>query len=190
MANYQNVLNVWSRQYSNWTNEMPFRWMLGKQCMASESNQFNEMVAIPVINQSNFFGNGQYVFSMVVLMVILLLFRRATTSITKDDPFAYLCKDLVALLKLVHWKNCNYSSIAFTIICFIIFVLLLPLLLSLWLCMLFYRQYIHCMIKVSLLYSRFLLAFVQFLRILYFTNSLQQNGNIFFDLVSRFLLLI
>lgn len=150
MKNYQNVLNLWNRQYSNWTNEMPFRWMLGKQCMASESNQFNEIVSVPVISQNTFLTNGQYVFSMVVLMVILLLFRRATTSTTKDDSFAYLCKDLIELLKLVHWKNCDYSNIAFTTICFIIFVLLLPLLLSLWLCMLCYRQYIYCVIKVSL----------------------------------------
>lgn len=150
MDNYQDTLNALGYQYSNWTiNKIPLRWMISKQCFASDSNQFNEIVSTVDISQNTFLANTQYIFSIVVLLVILLLFRRATTSITKDDSLAYLFKDLIALLKLLHWKNCDYSSIAFTTGCFIIFIALLPLLLTLWLCMLCYRQYIHWVIKVS-----------------------------------------
>lgn len=147
MKNYQKALNALSVQYSNWTtmHRIPFRWMLTKQCYASDPNQFIESSII----QTTFLASGQYLFSLIGLLMILLLFRRAKTSITKDDSLAYLFKDLIAIVKLLHWKNCNYSHIAFTISCFIIFIALLPLLLTLWLGMLCYRQYIHYTIKVS-----------------------------------------
>lgn len=146
----QNAWNAWSRQYSNWTMPIiPLRWMLAKQCFASDSNRFNVIVLNSAIIQNTLLANVQYVFSVAVLLVILLLFRRATTSITKDDSLAYLFKDLMALLKLLHWKNCNYSNVAFTTSCFGIFMAMLPLLLGIWLFMLCYRQYIHYVIKVS-----------------------------------------
>lgn len=150
MKNYQKALNALSVQYSNWTtmHRIPFRWMLTKQCNANDPNQFIETSII----QTTFLASGQYLFSMIGLLMILLLFCRATTSITKDDSLAYLFKDLIAILKLLHWKNCDYSHIAFTTSCFIIFIAFLPLLLTLWLCMLCYRQYIHYTIKVSVFY--------------------------------------
>lgn len=160
MANYQIALNAWSRHYTNWTiNKIPLRWMLAKQCLASDSIPFNEIVSIPSITQNTLLANGQYAISMAVLMLILLLFCRATTSITKDvDSVAYLFKDLIALLKLLHWKNCDYSNIAFTTTCFLIFIAVLPLLLTLWLFMLCYRHYIHYMIKVSSIFASVLLS--------------------------------
>lgn len=154
MASYQLAWNVWSHQYyySNWTiNRIPFRWMLAKQCLASETAPFNEIVSIPTITQNSLLANGQYhAYMMAISIVILLLCFRATTSISKDvDLVADLCKDSMALLKLLHWKTFDYTNIAFTTSCFMIFIVLLPLLLSLWLCMLCYRQYIHYKIKVS-----------------------------------------
>lgn len=155
MANYQLAWNAWSHQYyySNWTiNRISLRWMLAKQCLASETAPFNEIVSIPTITQSHtLLANGQYhVCVMAILIVLLLLGCRATTSISKDvDSVADLCKDSMALLKLLHWKNFDYTNIAFTTSCFMIFMALLPLLLTLWLCMLCYRQYIHYKIKVS-----------------------------------------
>lgn len=151
MANYQIALNAWSVHYTNWTiNKIPFRWMVTKQCLVGDSIPFNEIVSNPAISQNTMLANGQYIFSMVILLMILLLFRRATTSITKDvDSIAYLCKDLIALLKLLHWKHCDYSNCVFNVCCFLIFIAVLPLLLTIWLCMLCYRHYIHYMIKVS-----------------------------------------
>lgn len=148
LKNYHVALNAWSRQYSNWTiSKIPFRWMRAKQCYA---NDFTEIVSIPSMNQNNtLLANTQYLFSMVILWMILLLFRRATTSITKDDALGYLIKDVMALLKLLHWKNCDYSNIAFTTSCFLVFIAMLPILLTLWLCMLCYRQYIRFVIEVS-----------------------------------------
>lgn len=148
MDSYQSALNTLSHQYTNWTfNKIPLRWMISKQCHASDSN---EIVSESTISQTTLFlANTQYIFSMAVIMVILLVFRRATTSITKDDSLAYLCKDLIAIIKLLHWNSCDYSSIAFTTSCFVIFMAMLPLLLTLWLCMLCYRQTIHWAIKVS-----------------------------------------
>ncbi|XP_055320369.1 uncharacterized protein LOC129577418 [Sitodiplosis mosellana] len=146
MQNYQRALNALSLQYSNWTiHRIPIHWMLTKQCYAvSDPNRFSEATII----QTTFLASGQYLFSMIVLLMILLLFRRATTSIiTKDDSLAYLFKDLIALLKLLHWKNCDYLHIAFTTSCFLVFIALLPLLLTLWLCMLCYRHHIHHTIK-------------------------------------------
>lgn len=148
MDSYQSALNALSHQYTNWTfNKIPLRWMISKQCHASDSN---EIVSESTISQTTLFlANTQYIFSMAVIMVILLVFRRATTSITKDDSLAYLCKDLIAIIKLLHWNSCDYSSIAFTTSCFVIFMAMLPLLLTLWLCMLCYRQTVHWAIKVS-----------------------------------------
>lgn len=154
MANDPNALNenALSAHYTNWTiNKIPLRWTLATQCLASDSIPFNGIVSIPAITQNTVLANGQYVFSMAIFLVILLLFRRATTSITKDvDSLTYLLKDLIALLKLLHWKNCDYSNVAFTVSCFLIFLAVLPLLLTMWLFMLCYRHYIHYMIKVSL----------------------------------------
>lgn len=156
MANYQLAWNAWSHQsyYSNRTiNRIPLRWMLAKQCWASESAPFNEIVSIPAITQSHtLLANGQYhVCVMAILsVVVLLVCCRSSTSISKDvDSVADLCKDSIALLKLLHWKSFDYTNIAFTTSCFMIFMALLPLLLTLWLCMLCYRQYIHYKIKVS-----------------------------------------
>lgn len=148
IKNYQKALHALNIQYSNWTiHRIPFRWMPTKQCYAySDQLQSTE----PTIIQTTFLASGQYLFSMIALLMILLLFRRATTSITKDDSLAYLFKDLIALLKLLHWKSCDYSHIAFTTSCFFIFIALLPLLLTLWLYMLCYRQHIHSKIKVSI----------------------------------------
>lgn len=156
MANYQLAWNAWSREYyySNWTiNRIPLQLMLAKQCLANEiaPATFNEIVPISTISQNTLLANGQYhVYVMAIFIVILLLGCRASTSISKDvDSVADLCKDFIALLKLLHWKNFDYTNIAFTTSCFMIFIALLPLLLTLWLCMLCYRQHIHFRIKVS-----------------------------------------
>lgn len=165
MANDANALheNALSAHYSNWTiNKMPLRWT---QCLASDSIPFNEIVSIPAISQNTALANGQYAFSMAIFLMILLLYRRATTSITKDVD---TLKDLIALLKLLHWKNCDYSNVAFTVTCFLIFMGVLPLLLTMWLFMLCYRHYIHYMIKVSwsdfhsILWQRILRPFLKF----------------------------
>lgn len=149
MANYHIAFNAWS-QYSNWTiSKIPLRWILSKQCYANDFNHLNEITSVSAISQNTFLANAQYLFSMAVLLMILLLFRRATTTITKDDSLTYLFKDLIALLKLLHWKNCDYSNIVFTTSCFLGFMILLPLLLTFWFFMLCYRQYIHYTIKVS-----------------------------------------
>lgn len=179
MDHYQHAINEWSHHYSNWTiNKISLRWMLANQCLASDSIPFNEIVSIPAITQNTLLANGQYAISMAVLVLILLLLCRATTSITKDvDSVTYLFKDLIALLKLLHWNNCNYSNVAFTTSCFLIFMTVLPLLLTLWLFMLCYRHYIHYMIKVSFSVCRSMLWFLLFVR------WLQPPNKIYFSFI-------
>lgn len=191
MKSYQILLNAFSVQYQNWTINVgnTCRWILAKQCYASDSNQFSEIVSIPAtITQNTFLANGQYTISMgILLVIILLLFSRATTSITKDDSLAYLFKDLMALLKLLHWKNCDYSNIAFTTSCFLIFVALLPLLLTLWLCMLCYRQYIHYVIKVSVCNGSIIVTAVAYIMTLQMKYTKFICGFILFSHPYRFI---
>lgn len=99
-----------------------------------------------------------YVFLVVLIIMIVLLFlqRTITSFITKDDhspkisiSWEHLFENLLALLKSLHWINCDYSKVAFVASCFVLFMVLLPLLLVLWILMLGYRQFIHHNIKVS-----------------------------------------
>lgn len=135
-------------------NSSVFEFSSIKQCyIINSDSKFNEIPFNSKIIQNNLLANVQYIFSLVILMIILLLLRRATASITKDDSsnsMTYLFKDLIVLLKLLHWKNVDYPKIAFIASCFLLFIVLLPLLLILWIFLLAYRQSIHHMIKVSI----------------------------------------
>lgn len=81
-------------------------WCWQSNVMLPIPINFTEIVSIPSISQINFLANGQYIVSMIVILVmILLLFCRGTTSITNHkDSIAYLFKDFIALLKLLHWR--------------------------------------------------------------------------------------
>lgn len=93
--------------------------------------------------QSNFLAIDHCIISLVFLMTMLVAFYRV-------NSMAYLFKDIVLLLKSLHWKNVDYYwRIVFIGSCFALFIILLPILLCLWLFLLGYRQYIHHMIKVS-----------------------------------------
>lgn len=140
----------------NWSMYSPhFQFSLMKQRYDSDAaNQYNRIGKFDAIIQNDLLAHGQYLFSLAILFAILLLIRRPSASqpSKKDEQTMYLFKDLISLLKLLHWNNCDYLNIIFTTSCFLLFMALLPLLLALWLFVLCYRQYIYYLIKVSELY--------------------------------------
>lgn len=75
--------------------------------------------------------NEKYIISLFILMAVILKFR--LTSLKQQYQHR---KD--ALLRIL----VNLS-------CFGVFVVLLPILLTAWLCVLSYRRYIHFLIRVS-----------------------------------------
>lgn len=115
-----------------------------------ESKRFIDINSYLISIKNSFLAHEQYqyAFSLITLIALLLLFRRIFVSLKKDVSFL-LFNDICVLFKLLHWKNCNYSYFAFATSCFMLFILLLPLLLILWLFVLCYRQYIYYLIKVS-----------------------------------------
>lgn len=96
------------------------------------------------IIQNELFVHGQYIFSVIVLALFLVNARFAA-----DDQQTNLLKELLSVVRLLHWRNCNYPYVLFTAACFLLFAVLLPLLVALWLCVLCYRQYVHFLVKVS-----------------------------------------
>lgn len=95
-------------------------------------------------------ANGKYVFSLAVVMAILLRFR--LTLLKQQGQLqqqAFSFANFVSTVKLLHWNRCDYPGILFSLSCFIAFMILLPLLVVTWLCVLCYRQYIYFIIRVS-----------------------------------------
>lgn len=77
--------------------------------------------------------NGKYIFLLAILMVLMLRFRLKLFK-QQDQQ---------------HWEQCDCLGILFSFSCFIAFMLLLPMLVMTWLCVLCYRQYIYFIIRVS-----------------------------------------
>lgn len=110
--------------------------------------------------------NGKYIFSLVVLMVVLLQFRSNWYK-QQDQHQAYSFADYISILKILRWEQCDFQGILFSLSCFIAFMILLPLLVMIWLCVLCYRQYIYFIIRVSweCYYTNYLLNVIIFIPI-------------------------
>lgn len=94
------------------------------------------------------FTNGKYLFSLVVLMVVLLQFR-STWYKPQDQQQAYSFADYISMIRLLYWDQYDFAGILFSLSCFAAFMILLPILVIAWLCVLCYRQYIYFIIRVS-----------------------------------------
>lgn len=116
-------------------------WFMSNVYVPNEKIETN----FATIIQNELYVHGQYVFSVIVLMVFLVNVR-----FSADDQQTNFLKELFSIVRLLHWNNCNYPYISFTIFCFLLFIVLLPLLVVLWLFVLCYRQYVHILIKVNI----------------------------------------
>lgn len=137
---------------TNYSNGLIFKPInpLERDNISSASNI--DVVLCATVNVDNTLpSNDRYDLlpAFAFVATVLLIRQVFTVAQAYDKSSSISLKWISALRHYFHWMKRNYSNILFVASCFMLFVLLSPLLLVLYFIMLCYRRYIHTEIKAS-----------------------------------------